>query len=137
MITERVEGVLIGLLLGFDGGVPLVVYPGNSKEHAVPARTIARLGPADIGCQVALLYEDGDSARPLVIGKVLNPSDADAPTPPTDAKVVVTAADRIELRVGKAAIIMDKDGRITIRGTNLVSHGSAGNRIRGGSISLN
>jgi len=41
------------------------------------------------------------------------------------------------LRVGKSAIIMEKDGHITIRGTHLVSHASASNRIRGGSINLN
>ena len=33
--------------------------------------------------------------------------------------------------------LMDKDGRITIRGTFVTSHASAANRIRGGSIDLN
>jgi hypothetical protein len=32
---------------------------------------------------------------------------------------------------------MEKDGHITIRGTYLVSHASASNRIRGGSVNLN
>ena len=49
----------------------------------------------------------------------------------------LTADERIELRCGKSTIIMEKDGRITIRGTNVTSHASAANRIRGGSIDLN
>ena len=51
--------------------------------------------------------------------------------------VAVTARERLELRVGKASIVMEKDGHITIRGTYLVSHASAANRIRGGSVNLN
>ncbi|HRO15555.1 MAG TPA: hypothetical protein PLL33_11025, partial [Paracoccus sp. (in: a-proteobacteria)] len=49
----------------------------------------------------------------------------------------ITARERIELHCGKASIIMEADGHITIRGTYLVSHASASNRIRGGSINLN
>ncbi|TIS17534.1 MAG: hypothetical protein E5X10_03230, partial [Mesorhizobium sp.] len=49
----------------------------------------------------------------------------------------ITANDRLELRCGKATIIMEKDGHITIRGTYVTSHASAANRIRGGSVNLN
>mgnify|MGYP000442229795 CR=1 FL=1 len=49
----------------------------------------------------------------------------------------ITANERIELRCGKSSIVMEKDGHITIRGTYLVSHASASNRIRGGSVNLN
>ena len=52
-------------------------------------------------------------------------------------RVRVTAAERIELRFGKASIIMEKDGRITIRGSYVTSHASATNRVRGGSVHLN
>ncbi|TIP79483.1 MAG: hypothetical protein E5X60_37940, partial [Mesorhizobium sp.] len=51
--------------------------------------------------------------------------------------VKITAGGRLELRCGKSVIIMDKDGHLTIRGTYLVSHASASNRIRGGSVNLN
>ena len=49
----------------------------------------------------------------------------------------LVAKERIELRVGKASLIMEADGHITLRGTDLVSHASRSNRIRGGSINLN
>ncbi|TIT96704.1 MAG: hypothetical protein E5W39_18975, partial [Mesorhizobium sp.] len=52
-------------------------------------------------------------------------------------RVRIRANDRLELRCGKASIVMDSDGQIVIRGTYLVSHSSGPNYIRGGSINLN
>jgi hypothetical protein len=139
-ISDKVvDGVVIGLLLGFEKDAPLVVFPGNPQDHAVVARSLTRLSAEDVGSEVALLFEDGDLERPLIIGRIIEPARLrEAPQVVRDGETVqVTAKERIELRVGKAAIIMEKDGHITIRGTYLVSHASAGNRIRGGSISLN
>ncbi|MGB3314265.1 MAG: DUF6484 domain-containing protein [Albidovulum sp.] len=139
MLTDRVDGVVIGLLVGFEEGAPLVVFAGNQKDHAIAARSLTKLDRNAIGGQVALLYEDGDRARPLIIGKIVDPiADEAAPTVVRDGDLVkIEARERIELRCGKAAIVMDKDGHITIRGTYVVSHASSANRIRGGSISLN
>lgn len=140
MITDKViDGVVIGLLLGFEDAAPLVVFPGNPRDHAVKARSLTRLSAADLGAEVALLFEDGARDRPLVIGRIVEPvRDRDAPMVVRDGEqVTLTARERIELRVGKASIVMEKDGHITIRGTYLVSHASAANRIRGGSVNLN
>ena len=133
------DGVVIGLLIGFRSGQPLVVFPGNPEDQAIRARSLARLGPGDAGSQVAILFEDGNRARPLIIGRIVEPQPAagDAVVVRDGETVAITARERIELRVGKASIVMEKDGHITIRGTYLVSHASAANRIRGGSINLN
>jgi Domain of unknown function (DUF6484) len=132
--------VAIGVLMGFDdGGTPLVVFPGNLQEMAVPARSVAMLDPAAVGTEVALLFEGGDPARPLIVGRIVEPAQArPAPVVVRDGeRVRVIAGERIERRCGKASIIMEKDGHITIRGSYLVSHASAANRIRGGSVNLN
>jgi hypothetical protein len=135
---ERIEGVVIGVLMGFDDGRPLVVFAGNPRAAAVPARSLAELDYSAIGAEVALLFEAGDPARPLIVGRIVDPTRRPAPVVLRDGeRVRVTAAERIELRVGKASIVMEKDGRITIRGTYLTSHASAANRIRGGSVNLN
>lgn len=136
---ERVDGVVIGVLIGFADGVPLVIYAGNPRDAAAPARSLAALGHAQIGSEVALLFEEGDPGRPLVIGCVVDPGrPRGAPVVLRDGEHVrVTAAERIELRVGKASLIMEKDGRITLRGSYVTSHASAAMRIRGGSVNLN
>ena len=141
-VKDRTEGVVIGMLMGFDDANPLVVYPGNPSKEARPARALCILSAADAGHEVALLFEDGDRSRPLIIGRIVEPARQAPADPPAtvvrDGETVkITAGNRIELRVGKSVIIMEKDGHITIRGKHLVSHASASNRIRGGSVNLN
>ena len=136
---ERIEGVVIGVFLGFGEDAPMVVFPGNPEEAAIPARSLTDLTSAMIGAEVALLFQGGDPGRPLIVGRIVEPSRKSlAPQVIRDGEgVKITGDERIELRCGKATIIMEKDGRITIRGTYVTSHASAANRIRGGSINLN
>ncbi|WP_395446866.1 DUF6484 domain-containing protein [Aminobacter sp. UC22_36] len=138
-VHERIEGVVIGQFLGFDSDSPLVVFPGNPSDAAVPARSLTELTSAMIGAEVALLFQEGDPSRPLIVGRIVEPA-RKLPTPQVirdGERVTIVGEERIELRCGKATIIMEKDGHITIRGTYVTSHASATNRIRGGSVNLN
>ena len=119
-IRNHIDGVVIGVFLGMGEAGPLVVFPGNPEETALVARSLTDLSSDMIGTEVALLFEGADLRKPLIVGRL---------------KVV--ANERLELRCGKATIVMESDGHITIRGTYLVSHASAANRIRGGSVNLN
>ncbi|OAP34575.1 hypothetical protein AU381_24955 [Sinorhizobium glycinis] len=136
---ERIEGVVIGIFLGFEAGAPLVVFPGNPRETALPARTLADLSSAMVGAEVALLFEDGKATRPLIVGRIVDPARKTSTINVVrdGEHVRIIGEERIELRCGKATIIMEKDGHITIRGTYVTSHASAANRIRGGSVNLN
>ncbi|OBQ74263.1 DUF6484 domain-containing protein [Mesorhizobium erdmanii] len=138
-IKDRVDGVVIGIFLGFDDSAPLVVFPGNPEETALPARSLAELSSEMIGSEVALLFENGDLRKPLIVGRIVDPV-----RKPTDTHIIrdgetvkITASERLELRCGKSVIIMEKDGHLTVRGTYVVSHATATNRIRGGSVNLN
>ena len=138
-VVERIDGVVIGTFLGFGDEAPLVVFPGNLEETAVAARSLAELSSDMIGSEVALLFEGGDPRRPLIVGRIVDPRRRSAaPEVFRDGeRVRITGEERIELRCGKATIIMEKDGHITIRGTYVTSHASAANRVRGGSVNLN
>ncbi|ESZ14333.1 DUF6484 domain-containing protein [Mesorhizobium sp. L48C026A00] len=138
-VLERIEGVAIGILIGFDAGLPLVVFTGNPQETAVSARSLTELNSAMIGAEVALLFQEGNPLRPLILGRIVEPvRKSSTPYVVRDGeRVQIVGEERLELRCGKATIIMEKDGHITIRGTYLTSHASAANRIRGGSINLN
>lgn len=137
--TQRVEGVVIGRFLGFDGETPLVVFPGNSEEVALRARSLATLDPAMIGAEVAVLFEVGDPRRPLIVGRIIHPV-----RQPAGLEVVrdgdamsITGRERIELRCGKASIVLEKNGHITIRGSQLTSQATGTNWIRGAAVHLN
>ncbi|WP_218068198.1 DUF6484 domain-containing protein [Candidatus Thiosymbion oneisti] len=142
-ITERYDGVIIGLLLGFhEDGAPLVAFPGNPQETALKARTTTRLEGTDVGREVALLFEGGDPHLPLVIGMVQHPErKTEAPVPFTadldGERILLRAQKEIVLKCGKASITLTKAGKILIRGAYLLSRSSGVNRIKGGSVQIN
>ena len=139
-VLHRIEGVVIGAFLGFgEESAPLVVFAGSPEETALLARSLCELSSDMIGQEVALLFEEGNPRKPLIVGRIVDPV-----RPAASVHVVqdgnhvrISAEDRLELRCGKATIIMDSDGRITIRGGHITSHASGAQRIRGGSINLN
>ncbi len=138
-VLDRIDGVVIGLLIGFEGGAPLVVFVGNPRETAIAARSLTELDVTAIGSELALLFEDGDPARPLVVGCIVDPAhkNRELQVAREGDRIVITGEERIELRCGLASIILEKNGRVTIRGTQLTSQASGTNRIRGGAVHLN
>ena len=138
-------GVVIGMLVGFsEEKSPLVVYPGNPSEKAAKARTTSILTEEHVGKEVALLFEQGDPASPIIVGPILHER---APaSPPTDQpwsadvdgeRIQLTAKNEIVLKCGKASITLTKAGKVLIRGAYLLSRSSGVNRIKGGSVQIN
>ncbi|ESY64530.1 hypothetical protein X742_25290 [Mesorhizobium sp. LNHC232B00] len=138
-VLERIDGVVIGLLIGFEGGAPLVVFVGNPRETAIAARSLTELDTSAIGSELALLFEGGNPMRPLVVGRIVDPAarNRNLEVIRDGDRVVITGNERMELRCGLASIILEKNGRVVIRGTQLTSQASGTNRIRGGAVHLN
>ncbi|MES0029296.1 MULTISPECIES: DUF6484 domain-containing protein [unclassified Mesorhizobium] len=138
-VVERIYGVVIGLFLGFDDQGPLVVFPGNPEDVALRARSLVELDQTMIGSEVALLFQDGDPRRPLIMGPIVEPARKGAAQRVIrDGEYVrLKASKRIELRCGKSSLILDSDGHISLRGKYIVSQASGANNIRGGSVNLN
>jgi hypothetical protein len=140
-------GVVIGTLAGLDdAGQPLVRCPAPAAGPLFGARSTVRLTKSEIGRDVALMFENGDPARPIVIGVILHPEGA-SPAPVSPAvpvpvqadseRVVLTADKEIVLRCGEASITLTRAGKVLIRGAYLLSRSSGVNRIKGGSVQIN
>lgn len=142
----RGGGVAVGRLTGFDAsGQPLVQVPGEGSAESRTARTTVALGPAQVGAEVVLAFEEA-SRRPIVMGVLVDPQAATAAENGRPSGVeadvdgealVLTAKREIVLRCGRASITLTRAGKILLRGAYLLSRSSGVNRIKGGSVQIN
>ncbi len=140
------QGVVIGTLLALtdDGQTPLVSFAGQPGSAAIRARSVVDLHGPHMGCQVVLMFEQGDMNRPIVMGVVRGPAgwpEQEAPaTVDVDAdgqRMLVSAKDQLVLRCGKASITLTRSGQVLIDGTYIASRSSGVNRVKGGAVQLN
>ena len=121
--------------------------PDGSAEFAIDglatvraAHSLIPLDARQLGCTVALSFDQGNIATPIVLGLVGCPASnaISAPELRVDGqRVVIEAEQEIELRCGEAAIVLGADGHIQLRGTYITSQASATQRILGGSVNVN
>lgn len=126
-------GLWMGRLAGFSPeGLPLVAGPEGT---VVGARTLVDLWPSDIGAELALGQLGGPEGTPLVLG-LIRPS-ARMVAVDDDPVRVIEARERLELRCGPASLTLFADGRVEIRGAQILSRAEGAQRLQGASIHLN
>ena len=144
----KIEGVVIGRLIGFDARKRFLVHGTKfpTGEPVVAVATVA-LREQDIGREVALLFIDGDPRQPVILGLI----HVDAEPPPKasdpgqgtieihrdDDRLLLSAEQEIVLRCGESSITLTKAGKIIIRGKYLLSRAEGVNRIKGGAVQIN
>ena len=142
LAAAATPAVIIGTLVGFtEARAPLVDFPGNQSGAALSARSMIALSQLDAGCEIALAFEQGNPAKPMVMGRLQldgGESAADPVNVTLDGEqVTLSARNEIVLRCGKASITLTRAGKIIIRGAYLLSRSSGVNRIKGGSVQIN
>ena len=156
--------IIIGLLIAIDNeNRPLVDFADNLTASPLPALTTVDIHKKHIGRQVALLFAKGNPQSPVIMGLIHSPLDVILenhvqnthsenapvtevvlPTPSISGdlkvdgkRIVIEAADEIELKCGASSIVLTKAGKILIRGQYLLSRSSGVNSIKGGSVQIN
>ena len=130
-------------------GLPMVDFEGNPRGP-LPARSIIRIAPKQLGVQILLAFENNDLRNPVIVGilqtqaVVAEPNDApDLNRDPIDEitidgeKLVLNAKKEIEIRCGKSALIMKADGKVVIKGDQLISRARRVNKIKGAAVKIN
>ncbi|WP_241495985.1 DUF6484 domain-containing protein [Paraburkholderia monticola] len=138
--------LVIGELLAIaeEGHTPLVRHAAQEGTAALAAQTLVDLHEPHIGCRVALMFEDADPQRPVIIGVLHEGGVAPSSTAVGNVEVdvdgerlIVSAREQLVLRCGSASITLTKAGKVLIKGTYVSSRSSGANRITGGSVQLN
>ncbi len=137
-LATRIDGVVVGRVLGVEAGVARVTFEGAPAE-GFAARAVTPLQKEDESKEVALMFEGGDPGRPIVMGKMVSPLAEPRPDVATDGKrlVEISAQEEIVLRCGDSSITLTRAGKILIRGAYVLSRSSGVNRIQGGSVEIN
>ncbi len=156
----HVENPILAPLIGRladpgKSGEIMVVFQDNSPK---PARLLSSINSArlykaeNIGREVLIVFEGGDPKLPIIIGLlenmlediVLLKIDQTQTTQkrPREARmdgkrVVLEAEKEIQLKCGKGSITIKKNGKIVVKGTDLLSRSSGTNRIKGTSVGIN
>lgn len=120
-----------------EGSVVRVARLGGAGEERDAVLLHAGAPPPRLvpGDEVLVLVAEGE--RAVVLGRVGPSVEADAAGPDLPDEIVLEARKGMTLRVGEGSITLRADGKVLIRGKDLVSHARRMNRIRGGSVSLN
>ena len=140
--SEQLSGAVVGEIVGIEKNAAVVRFSGSPEARPMVARTNVPLCREHVGRKVTLVFEKGDPARPIVVG-LLQPTVVRlADKAPIEAyvdreRLVLEAHEQIELKCGKASLLLTADGRVIIKGANILSRASGANKIRGGSVHLN
>jgi len=141
----------IGRLVSIDEqGRALVDFCGNSAGPVVAA-TVITLPPSQAvpGTRLLIVFEGNKPDSPVIIGMVGEAlvsnveQSVTLPVGVPEAAIVdgkklrFDAKEEIQLICGKSSILLRKDGKVVVKGRNIVNRALETNKIKGGNISLN
>ncbi len=142
---------MVGKLVKVDDeGRAIVDFKGNT-QGALVARTTITIPPSQAieGQRLMLVFEDNQYDQPVIIGIVSDRLVANAdqtvtlPNGVPDAAVIdgkkvrFDAKQEIQLVCGKSSILLRADGKVVIKGKNILNRAQESNKIKGARVGIN
>jgi hypothetical protein len=129
----------VGAIIGTACGAPgadgrLIVELSGDEQMNCRCLAGADLRATREGDSV-LIISIAETDERIVVGRIRRPDEADVQE--SADELVIEARKSLTLKVGDGSITIREDGRILIKGKDLVSHAKRMNRIRGGSVTIN
>ncbi len=134
-------------------GVALVDFPENTGQPIQARSALSRQDQPLIDAlpiKVILMFENDDIRLPVVTALVRDTLFSengalelgDSKSEVTDAEVdgrriTFEAKEEIRMNCGKSTIILNKNGKIIIKGAQILSRSSGANKIKGSSVNIN
>lgn len=117
----------------------LAAHPGE----VLACRSTVVLRRAMIGRDVVVVFEGGDTRKPIIVGAIepapLEPALAILPTVQVDGteRRLIEAEREIVLRCGDASITLTRAGKVIIKGAYILSRSTGYNKIKGAAVDIN
>ena len=131
--------VALGRIVAVEtSGLPLVTVDGDTDTEPVRAAATVPVTERNVGSAVTLLLPSNGSA-PVVSGIVRAASAGAAGVQVVvDGERLLLEADReIVLQCGKSSITLTREGKVVIRGADLLEASTGRHRIKGGTVEIN
>jgi len=139
-VRSEASLILRGVVLDVrDEGI-VVGFPGSEQPAALCDVLLTGDGGPGIEAGQAVLVwfgADPGGGRPVVLGRIGLPVAPPRAEPDAPDELVLEAKKNLTLRCGDGSITIREDGKILIKGKDLVSHARRVNRIKGGSVAIN
>ncbi|MEL7090406.1 MAG: DUF6484 domain-containing protein [Pseudomonadota bacterium] len=134
---DRVDGVVLGEIADIEDGQILVTHALGSSPEPQPARSISWSGALSVGDRVALVFENGDIALPLIFGKLHDQTAQVNQVKSDPEQRVIEHPQKVVLKAGDASITLSHDGKVELKGDYIVSTSKGVNRVAGASVKIN
>ena len=136
-VPSVVRGLIVDLLE--TGEIEVVVPPDPTTRIRCdflesPQNSALELHPGDL---VLMMRPAGYGQNGCVLGRVGRYRGPQAAPNQPPAHVALEAAETLTLKCGDGSVELRKDGKVLIKGKDLVSHAKRVNRIKGGSVAIN
>jgi hypothetical protein len=139
VVAAAAAGTNVGRVAALlDEAILVACEPGGAIVACDLLETGAGRGPALAeGDTVLVVVPEGGGGRGVVLGRVLRPGSRTAASETPPEEILLEATKGLTLKVGEGSITLREDGKVLIRGRDLVAHAKRTNRIRGGTVSIN
>ena len=110
----------------------VVVAHAHFSWHCEVLETQVLVKPLAVGDAVLVLPPHGDDAA-VVLGRVTRAPVAGQPVAP----LLIQAPGGLNLQAGAASVTLSPDGRVMVRGEDVLIHAKGTQRIRAGTVAIN
>jgi hypothetical protein len=129
-----------GAIQGFGEGGAILVALEDAEDQSIPCE---RLETTDclqaryrVGDRVLVWRPPMRDAMGCILGRVSLPSPQEIHGPDS-SESTIRADGKLTLRCGKSQISLKEDGKVLVKGVDVVSHAKSSQRIKGASVRIN
>jgi len=91
-----------------------------------------------LGAKVLLAFDGGDPTRPIILGILYDRAQTDGRTIHLKAsRIILEAQDELLLTCGESAFEAHRNGRVDLKGRDVVSKATRTNKVRGCTVLIN